>query len=128
MGDLESFAGQLCESLHKTTGETAAICDRDSVIAAAGRGKRDLLERAISPALERVMENRGVYTAGPDAVSVAVTEAPDSPSASVAAPILAAGDVMGCVTFVAGEGSRTGDAERKLAELAAGFLGRQMEA
>ena len=128
MGDLDSFAGEICESLHKTAGVTSVICDRDSVIAAAGPGRRELLEKPISAALEQVMEQRGVYTAEDGGAAVPVTELEGAPVSSVAAPILSAGDVMGCVVFVAQPGRAVGDTERKLAELVAGFLGRQMEA
>ena len=128
MGDLESFAGEICESLYKTTGLTSLICDRDTVIAAAGSGRRELLEKPISPALERVMEHRGVYVAAEEGAAVSVTELSDSPTAVVAAPILSAGDVMGCVVFVAQSGRvAAGETERKLAEMVAGFLGRQLE-
>ena len=127
MGDLDAFAGEICESLYKTTGLTSLICDRDTVIAAAGTGRRELLEKAISPALEQIMERRGVYVAAGDGASVRVTEQTDSPAAAVAAPILSAGDVMGCVVFAAQAGRAAGETERKLAEMVAGFLGRQME-
>ena len=37
MGGLGDFAGQMCETLNKTTGEIAVITDRDACIAVAGR-------------------------------------------------------------------------------------------
>ncbi|MCD8389626.1 MAG: hypothetical protein LUC21_05635, partial [Oscillospiraceae bacterium] len=51
-------------------------------------------------------------------------------SVSVAAPILSAGDVNGCVLFGAERetaASHGGELEQKLAQMVAGFLGRQME-
>lgn len=128
MGELGSFAAQICDSLHKTTGATAAICDRDSVIAVAGSCRKALLEKPISPALEQLMENRGVYSAGESDTTVPITaEAPNLPAA-IAAPILAAGDVMGCVLFVKEEGGPSpGETELKLAQMVSGFLGKQME-
>ncbi|MCD8389625.1 MAG: recombinase family protein, partial [Oscillospiraceae bacterium] len=74
MGELSGCAEQICESLHKTSGMTAAICDRDNVIAASGTGKRDLLEKHISAALEQVMENRGLYSGGENAAPLPVLE------------------------------------------------------
>ena len=35
MGGLAEFAGQLCETLNRTTGRIAVICDRDNCIAVA---------------------------------------------------------------------------------------------
>ena len=37
MGGLGDFAGQMCETLNKTTGEIAVITDRDACIAVGGR-------------------------------------------------------------------------------------------
>ncbi len=58
MGELASFAGQLCETLNKTTGYPAVITDRDTVIAAAGAPRREVLDKRISEDIEHVMENR----------------------------------------------------------------------
>ena len=49
-------------------------------------------------------------------------------SASVAAPIIAEGDVLGLVLFVEdGEPQVTGETEYKLAQTIAAFLGKHME-
>ena len=125
MGELSAFAGQICESLHKTAGVAAAICDRDAIIAAAGSGRRELMEKRVSPELEQIMENRGVFTAGEETVCAAA-EVPESRIA-VAAPILAAGDVMGCVLLLADGQDAAGETELKLAQTVASFLGKQME-
>jgi hypothetical protein len=53
MGDLHEFAGKVCEALQKNTGFPAAVCDRDSVIAAAGAGRKELLDRRLSAAVIR---------------------------------------------------------------------------
>lgn len=39
MGDLQAVAAQLCESIGKNTGHIAAVADRDSIIAVAGRAE-----------------------------------------------------------------------------------------
>ena len=127
MGELSDFAAQICESLHKTTGAAAAICDRDSIIAAAGGCKRELMEKRISAQLEQIMENRSVYGAEGRA-TMPVAEGEDALCTAVAAPILSAGDVLGCVLFVAPRNAEPfGVTEQKLAQTVAGFLGRQME-
>ena len=127
MGELAEFACQICDSLHKTTGASAAICDRDTVIAAAGSGRKELLEKRISPALEQVMENRGVFGSEGKTL-MPVVEGNEAICVSVAAPILSAGDVLGCVLFTAGKDAVPfGETEQKLAQTVAGFLGKQME-
>lgn len=127
MGELSEFAGQICESLHKTTGMTAAICDRDSVIAFAGGSRRELHDKRISPQLEQIMANRSVYAAE-SWTAMPVCEDADEPCVAVAAPIITAGDVMGCVVFAAPKDTDPcGETESKLAQTVAAFLGKQME-
>ena len=46
MGELSSYAAEICESLYKSTGGTVAVCDRDSMIAVSGGGKKELLEKS----------------------------------------------------------------------------------
>ena len=126
MGELSEFAVQICDALHKTTGAIAAVCDRDTVIAVAGGGKRELLERRVSRELEELMTARGQYAA--DTCTLPVTETDERYAVAVAAPILSEGDVLGCVLFAAARGGApAGEAERKLAQAVAGFLGKQME-
>jgi len=127
MGELANFAIQICESMYKTTGEIIAICDRDSVIAVAGGARREILEKRISHNLEQIMENRSAYFS-PGRADVPVCDSSEEICINVAAPIVAAGDVMGCVVFAAKKGSASlGETESKLAQTVAGFLGRQME-
>ena len=127
MGELAEFAAQICESLHKTAGAVAVICDRDAVIAVSGGGRRELMDRHISGALEQIMENRRFYHAEAQA-TLPILEGSEEPCISVAAPIVSAGDVLGCVLFAAPKGSAPhGDTEQKLVQTVSGFLGKQME-
>ena len=129
MGEMSAFAEQICESMHKTAEYPAAVCDRDSVIAAAGAGRKDLLDRHLSAELEELMEGRRAYKAEPGGKRIPVTDSESSPAAAVAVPILSEGDVLGCVVFLErGDGVRPGDTELKLATTVSGFLGKQMEA
>ena len=128
MGGVDEFAAQLCETLSKSTGTTVAVTDRDSVIAAAGSARRDLIGKHISPQLEQIMEGRGIYRAAPSERSVYVTESLDRYCALIAAPIISEGDALGLVVFVGAEGeSNAGETEYKLAQAIAGFLGKHME-
>lgn len=58
MGELSSYAAEICESLYKSTGGTVAVCDRDSMIAVSGRREKGAAEKPVSKALEEIMENR----------------------------------------------------------------------
>ena len=127
MGELSEFAGQICDSLFKTSGALVAICDRDSVIAAAGAARKELLDKSISPYLEEIMEKRGIWVAE-YRVAQPVCEGVTDHCISVAAPILSAGDVLGCVVFAATKDSAPhGETESKLAQAVAAFLGKVME-
>ncbi len=87
MGELSEFAAQICDALHKTTGGIAAVCDRDAVIAVAGGGKRELLDRRISRELEELMSTRGQYAADSCTLPVVDTdERTPSPSPRPSSP------------------------------------------
>ena len=128
MGGLGDFAGQMCETMNKTTGEMAIITDRDSCIAVAGAGRRELADRQISAALEQVMEGRQIYQHRDGTPAIPVCEGNDTYLVSCAAPILSEGDVLGCVLFAGTEGAlHDSETHYKLVQTIAGFLGRHME-
>ncbi|WP_338125813.1 stage V sporulation T C-terminal domain-containing protein [Pseudoflavonifractor phocaeensis] len=128
MGGLGDFAGQMCETLNKTTGKIAVITDRDACIAVAGTAKRELTDKRISSDLEQIMEGRQIYQVQTGDTPVPVCEDSDKYLAICAAPILSEGDVLGCVLFVTSDSEQTSDeTDYKLAQTIAGFLGRHME-
>ncbi len=128
MGELASFAGQLCETLNKTTGYPAVITDRDTIIAAAGTPRRDVLDKRVSEDIERVMENRQIFHLKAPEPRLPVCEGYDRYFAGIAAPIISEGDISGCVVFLWSDGmDLPGETEYKLAQTIAGFLSRQME-
>ena len=129
IGELSDFAAQICDSLHRSTDAVAAVCDRDAVIAVAGGGKRELLEKRVSPELEQLMESRRVYRHQAGAPTLPIVDGDGPFSVAVAAPVVSEGDLMGCVLFAQAKNSPpASEVEYKLAETVAGFLGRQMEA
>ena len=129
IGELTDFAAQVCESLRKSADAIAAVCDRDAVIAISGGAKKELLEKAVSPQLGEIMDGRSAYRQLTGGSTLPVSPADEKFCLSVAVPILAEGDVLGCVLFITPRGSAPGgEVEYKLAMAAALFLGRQMEA
>ncbi len=127
IGELSPFAGQYADVLFKSVGQPVLICDRDHVIAAAGVSRREVLERRISGALEEVMEQRTPFVAKSATQRFVPIEGVDKP-ASVIYPVIAAGDVSGAVVLMmADNGNLPSDSEIKLVQVAAAFLGRQME-
>ena len=126
LGDISDFAGQLCDTISRVAGLPAVITDRDSCIAVGGAARRDVMDKRISAQLEQIMEERqGVRVTGR---TVPLCEESDRYQVLVAVPILAEGDVLGCVLFVSDkEVPPPGEVELKLAQTVAGFLGKHME-
>jgi len=128
MGDLQDFASQICESIGTNTGLVAAVSDRDSIIALHGAPKRELMDKPNSMELDKLMESRKNYRYTPGDILIRATESSDKYHLGVAAPILSQGDLMGCVLLLMAENAEAPDeADQKLAQTVAGFLGKQME-
>ncbi|MBQ8929739.1 MAG: recombinase family protein [Oscillospiraceae bacterium] len=127
MSDLSDFAGQICETLSKTTGFAAVMTDRDSIIAVSGIPKKELLDRHVSQELADIMEQRSIYQYKDGMVKNPVCEDHEQYLAAVAAPIVTQGDVMGCVVLASEGATATGETEYKLMQTVSGFLGRHME-
>ena len=100
MGGLVDFAGQLCETLNRTTGRVTVITDRDSCIAVAGAPKRELMEKQVSSELERLMEGRQIYQHKGGEAPLPLCTGEDKFCLDTVAPILSEGDVLGSVVFV----------------------------
>ena len=128
MGDLQDFASQICESIGANTGHVAAVSDRDSIIALSGAPKRELMDKPNSRELDKLMESRKNYRYVPGDTLLRAAEGQDKYHLGVAAPILSQGDLMGCVMLLMDEkATPLGEADQKLAQTVAGFLGKQME-
>lgn len=128
IGELGDFAAQICDSLRKTTDAQAAICDRDSLIAVSGSARRELLEKPVSQQLSELMEARSPYRLNSGGNLLPVSQLNDKYHVSVAVPVISEGDLMGCVLFISeGKSSNGSELEYKLAQMAACFLGKQME-
>ena len=124
IGELGGFAAQYAESLAKGTDLSVIICDRDHCVAAAGISKKEVMERRISSSLEDIMESRKSATAAGHGYALEGIER----NICVAVPIISAGDVCGAVALLENEGAdKAAESDIKLAQVAATFLGKQME-
>ena len=123
VGELSAFAEDYAEALAKGSSLTAAICDEDNIIAAAGSFKKELLGKDISSGLHSLIKERVRYAGGQGVVAV------DGSGLLCAAayPIIANGDVGGAVLLVSDTQDRAGESDVNLVLAAAEFLGRQME-
>ena len=129
-GELGQFAGLYAESLAQTSGCLVCITDRDHVIAAAGNGKKEFDGKPISKQLENVITDRETFCASKDEKGFVKITLDDSGEfqSQVVSTIICEGDAIGSVVmFNRDENNIVGETESKLAKVAAGFLGRQME-
>lgn len=132
IGEMSSFAKDYTESLFRSLGHIACIVDRDQVVAASGVSKKELWDKPISHDLETAIANRQTVAinrqTGGKTVAITNEEDPQGYTAQVLSPIIADGEAIGAVLLLSREtGARMGDTELKVAETAAGIVGRQME-
>ena len=75
------------------------------------------------------MEEKSTFICRPsDSKKLSVIEGSEKYTAGVVVPIISEGDTIGSVVFFSNESSpKMGEIEEKLAQSAAGFLGRHME-
>ena len=125
IGSLENFAENCAEALYKTMGLPALICDRDSIIAAAGPGRREHAEKAVSTPLERIMNSRKLYTHRNEAVFPC--EGAER-LILAASPVVASGDVIGAVLLLEQKPDEMPTEEIKTAvSITSCFLAKQIE-
>ena len=132
IGELSEFATGYAETLSKTTGHIACITDKDSVIAVSGGSKKEFLEQSLSSELEKVMENKEIYTSKENnEISLPITQNDNKErkfNSQVIYPIVSDGDVIGSVILLSKErNTKMGDVELKVVQSAAGFLSSQMD-
>ena len=130
IGELGQFAGQYAEALAQSSGCLVCITDRDHVIAAAGSGKKDFEGKPISKQMETAIEERESSVAGKNEKNYKkiTLDDRDEHHAQAVSTIICEGDAIGAVILSQKEEKeKLGHTELKLAMVAAGFLGRQME-
>ena len=128
MGDLQGMAGQICESIGRSTGRIAAVADRDSIIALYGINRRELVDQPNSQELEKLMEQRKIYRYQSGEVPIPASGTNDRYHLGVAAPVLSQGDLMGCIMLLLPEDhTPPAEADQRLVQTMASFLGTHLE-
>ena len=131
IGELHAFATEYADTLQKTAGMPIFICDRDAIITVSGASKREYVDRKISRSLEQLIESRSLYVKENGKEAISITD-DGSHYVSSAMPILAEGDLIGCIVAAWQYDMPTHDkiddtVESKLIQTAGIFLGKQME-
>lgn len=128
--DMGNLAKEYAQTVAQVLGCLVCISDHDLIVAAAGSKHQDYLGKTIAKELEEAMQNRGII----DTVSQKCKPLPvimgenETPAAQIIHPVLSAGDVIGSVILMTYKEPVTfSETERKLAQIASNFLGKQME-
>ncbi len=133
IGELATFAAQYADTLQRICGMAVVICDRDVVIACAGVSRKEYADKRVSADMEAIMEGRSLYAYKTGGDCIAVTAEHSGHQIHCAMPIMAEGDVIGCVASVIPLATEPNavqapeDVEIKLIQTAAIFLGKQLE-
>ncbi len=127
IGELGPYTKQYVEVLNRVTGFPTVICDRDHIIAVSGIPKKDAIEKRISPFMESYMENRKNFIWEQSGDSFSPADGVEQ-AVSVMSPIIGSGDVLGAVAILMGDKDIAATQTNvKLVQVAASFLGKQME-
>lgn len=132
IGELTEFASTYADTISKTTGHITCITDKDTVIAVAGGSKKEFLEKNLSKELEEVIENKEVFKSKENnEIAIPITQNEGREriyNSQVIYPIITDGDVVGTVILLSKEPNKKMlDADDKVAQSAASFLGNHLE-
>ncbi len=132
IGELSEFATGYAETLAKTTGHIACITDKDTIIAVSGGSKKEFLEQDVSTELEKLMEDKEVYTSKENSdMAMPITKndrAEKKYNSQIVYPIISNGDTIGTVILMSKDNNtKMNEVEKKVAQSAATFLASQME-
>ncbi|OPJ61078.1 stage V sporulation protein T [Clostridium oryzae] len=132
INELSDFSREYADALQQSIGHIVLVADKDAIISASGAPKKEYAEKRISDELEKVMEERKNFLADEnDGKMIPLyddEDVKDKYSSQVIAPIISEGDAIGAVIILSKQnGEKFGEVELKLSEIAASFLGKQME-
>jgi AbrB family transcriptional regulator (stage V sporulation protein T) len=132
IGEIAAIAKDYTDSLHRTLGHVALICDRDAIVSSSGAAKKDYAEKPLSTEVDQILQNRQISVmnmqAGSRMIPVTSDDRPESYTAQIVAPILADGEIIGGLMLLSRDsGRQMTEIDQKVAETTANIIGRQME-
>lgn len=127
VGEMAQLAQAYAETLVSLTGHSAAVCDTEQIIAAAGAIGGGILHKGIAQQLDELIASRRSFITSADST---VLVCKDPPAAALAVyPIVSSGDVMGAIMLIKGEKApaRLSREAAESAKAAAMFISRQLD-
>lgn len=129
--ELAECAAGFTKSISTVTGCLVCVSDQEQIVAANGPEQKNYLGKSISSRLEEAILNRKTVLARPgEKAYFSILENTDNttPLPELIFPILSSGDAIGSVILCGKDReSLPGDTEKKLLQVAATYLGREME-
>lgn len=131
MEELAECAAGFTKSISAVTGCLVCVSDQEQIVAASGPEQKSYLGKSISSRLEEAILNRKMVLARPGEKSYfSILEDDDSipPLPELIFPILSSGDAIGSVILCEKDKETLpNEADKKLLQVAATYLGREME-
>lgn len=127
ISELGHFATEYANALFDSLHVAAFISDRDEIIALSGDSKNDYLNKSIGATIEDTIENRGNVLEKEQTTVELVRGHEEEVSSYTISTVIANGDPIGAVVIIARDNEEITEAEQKVAQTAASFLGKQME-
>ncbi len=125
IASMEEEAASIAKSLREITDLIVILFDTDGVIAASGKDTKDLLGGEASDELSRMMQERTtkIVSGAADETPFPLFKREIFPVKSeVAVPVVAGGDLLGCVVLASKEPLSFGEKELAVAKCAASIL------
>lgn len=127
ISELGDFAKDYAEALYEGTGHIVMVSDTNAIINVFGISKSDYIDKEIGSLIEDSMHDRKTFFEENGGKFEIVSGLIESYGSTVIAPIIVNGDAIGSVIIIAKDKTyKMTIFERKMAETAALFLGKQM--
>ena len=128
IGELTEHVDAFAQTLSHATGNTIAIVDKDTVVAASGAERRQIQDKKIALEIEQMTEARSIYVYRIGDERVSVVDGAENCNAGVVSPIIVDGDVLGAVIMLTKQnGAAPSEMDVKLVETTTQLLIREME-
>lgn len=126
--EFTTLAKEYAECMVQQTGAVTVITDREKVIAAAGCGGKNMVGEGITMKLERILDDRDEQLPAAERNRfIPICEGMKEEREQIFCPIRSGGEIIGSVFLMPkDEKKKLGEIEKKIAALAAEFLGRQI--
>ena len=132
IGEISAIAKDYTDSLYRTLGHVACICDRDAVVSISGTNRKELMEKPLSSEVDQILQSRQSSTLmigrGDRMIPITGEDNAEQYTAQLVVPILSDGEIIGgMILFSRESGAKISDIDLKVAETTAAIVGRQME-